>query len=311
MCYGKSTDYENCLNLIGRKKGKQERGKFHLASWKLISNCILNENSAEKFIFKQELQKRRRIKARDNIMQNTSARSLGRRAAYLNRSNDGPIDFKEIFEHSRMNHCKEETDIYEMNLHSNLILNKNDFSDYNFSQVSRPNEYEKPKTTIKNSKIIKLQSKTSQLKDEAKKLFTIFLKKNKELQRFKNGLHRNSPSKKYENVKSRFGEPQSLCSKTIRSNASANYKTEASSNRSARSRRSTDDRKSSLYSKKHNPCSLRNSEYFSYKNLPKRLEPGYATFLGKKPNRFIYEKCKEKVIKSKKIRLGVKRLLSM
>lgn len=51
-----------------------------LVGWKLLTDSILKNDSVEKTIFLQELQKRRNLKAKANILRQDSTRSVGRRA---------------------------------------------------------------------------------------------------------------------------------------------------------------------------------------------------------------------------------------
>lgn len=91
---------------------RKVRIKFviHLVGWELISHYILDEQSAEKNIFKQELQKRRRIKVKAKILKQASIRSMGRRAGCMKVNSSSPLNFNKLFAESRKDYGKRKTE---------------------------------------------------------------------------------------------------------------------------------------------------------------------------------------------------------
>lgn len=104
-----------------------------IAGWKLLTRCILDDNSAEKAIFKQELQKRRRLKAKANILKQHSIRSLGRRAGCI-KTDKSEIDVSELFKQTKNNFSNRKKDPFGDR--NQILTNDKQFEGYNFSQVS-------------------------------------------------------------------------------------------------------------------------------------------------------------------------------
>ncbi|CAI2372703.1 unnamed protein product [Moneuplotes crassus] len=274
VSYAKDTNAANLFSIIEDKR----------VNWKNIANGILDEKSAANSIFKQELQKRRRLRAKANILKQSSIKSLGRRGACLKTDSDGESDVYKLFEHVKSDIIRKKIQGSMKPCYTKVMINENEFESYNFTQASskvRP----VLKKTFKNSSLLKLHSETAGLRQRGIELKNLFTQKNQGFKRFMRSILKSKKSKN--KVRSRYlrkntnletpmtMQTMSSC-KRLATSSSNRAKTSASTKR--RSGRKTSNNLL-RFSKRVKRRALINSREYVYKKPDKSLFPDYDSFL--------------------------------
>ena len=306
--YSTDESYSNWLNLIGKKKSKHNNKFNILAGWKILSNGILDDYSAEKSIFMQEIQKRRKLKAKVNILKQSSLRSLGRRAGWLKVNHDSPVDINELFEQAKSNYVKRKLDPFVKDSYTKAILSENEFDTYTFSQAGSYNT-KKSVINIKNKKLRELHYDTVKLKEEGIELKNVFSQKSKDFKRFMKGI--NLKKRKRNTTKSKYlDKHQESCNVT--QNKPSNTLKSANSNVSCITLKDKKEKhKPRIYKTSKNVCSsLINSQERIYRKPENNIRPNLSYFINKTQPKAI-KKIKAKMLKKLEFNHRIKDLLIM